>query len=240
MDFYQSVGLMRTIGILGGMGPVATGEFILRILALCQKGHGAVQDGEYPAIAMYSMSPKGSNESGIKANNLLEREFLAGVKELDKTSADFITIPCNTAHHYIESMRNVAKVPIISITEETVKRAKRLGMKRIGLFASESTYKEGVYGKPFSASGIIFVEPTELEKKGLTRLVLHVMGGTLTPKDKLYLKKLIKRMKKDDGIDAAIIGCTELSCVLRGKEYPMKAIDAMDVLAEEAVKNAYK
>ncbi len=104
-------------------------------------------------------------------------------------------------------------------------------MKRIGLSFSESTYKEGVYWKPFSASGIIVVEPTELEKKGLTRLVLHVMGGTSTSKDKLYMKKLMKRMKRDDSIDATIIWCTESSYVLRGKEYPMGVIDAFDVLA---------
>ncbi len=117
MAFYQSVNLIRIIGILGGTGPIATGKFIPGILALYQKDHGVFQDGEYPKTAIYSISPKGSNESGIKANNLLERKFLSGVKELDKTSADFITIPCNTAHHYIDRMRNVAKAPIISITE---------------------------------------------------------------------------------------------------------------------------
>ncbi len=231
---------MKTIGILGGMGPVATGEFFNRIMALCQRIHGAVQDGDYPPISMYSMSLKGSDESGIKNEKVLEQEFVSGIKELGMTKADFVTIPCNTAHHFIATLKKEVRIPIVSITDETVARVEAAKLKRIGLLASESTYIKKVYGRPFAAKRIEVVEPLDTEKKMLTRMVLHVMGGTLTDRDKSDMKAIVRRMKHDSKIQAVVVGCTELSLVLKAKEYPVKAFDALDVLAEAAVARAYK
>jgi aspartate racemase len=231
---------MKTIGILGGMGPVATGEFFNRIMSLCQKWHGAVQDGDYPPISVYSMSLQGSNESGIKNEKVLEREFLEGIEELGMTKCDFVTIPCNTAHHFIAQMKKKTRVPIISITDETVARVEKEKMKRIGLLASESTYIHKVYGKPFASHHIEVVEPTDEEKRILTRMVLHVMGGKLSSRDKADMKTIVSRMKREDKIQAVVVGCTELSLVLKTDEYPTRAFDALDVLAEAAVTEAYK
>jgi aspartate racemase len=231
---------MKTIGVLGGMGPVATGEFFNRMLALCQKEHNAFQDGDYPPILVYSMSLKGSNESGIKDEKKLEFEFIDGIIKLCNGGCDFVVIPCNTAHHFVEDLRKKVDTPILSIIDLAVAEVKKNKIKKIGLLASESTYIHKVYAIPLSVNGIELVSPEQNERKKLTKIVLDIMGGKRTEEDRKTIKAITDRMVKDNGIEAVIVGCTELSLVLPNDQYPVKAFDAMDSLAEAAVKTAYK
>jgi aspartate racemase len=230
---------MKTIGILGGMGPVATGEFFNRILALCEKWHGAVLDGDYPPVLMYSMSLKGSDASGIKDKDVLEREFVEGITKLSKGGCDFVVIPCNTAHHFVDTLRKEVKTPILSIIDLTVDEAKRNNIKRVGVLASESTYVHGVYARPLKAKGIEAIIPKPKEKKELTKIVLDIMGGKRTQQDRKTIIKIVNRMIREDNIQAVIVGCTELSLVLDAARYPIAAFDAMDCLAQASVKEAY-
>lgn len=229
----------RTIGILGGMGPVATAEFFHRILALCELEHGAVQDGDYPPILVYSMSLKGSSESGIRDAKLLEHEFVEGITRLHRAGCDFVVIPCNTAHHFVQRLRKDVSTPILSIIDLAADEAKAKGITRVGLLASESTYEHGVYRRPLAARGLTCVSPLLSEKKMLTEIVLHIMAGRKVAEDRGVLRKIVRRMVKVDGIQGVIVGCTELSLVLPAGRYPVRAVDALDVLAEASVKAAY-
>jgi len=232
-------GSMKTIGVLGGMGPVVTAEFYSRILKLCEREHGAVQDGDYPHILINSMSLKGSSESGIRNAKVLEREHVDGIRKLDRAGCDFVVIPCNTAHHFVERLRKESRTPILSIIDLAVARAAKVGMRRIGLLASESTYEHGLYKRPLAARGMEAVYPKPREIKELTAIVLDIMGGDRNERDRNTIRRIVRRMRKEDKIDGVIVGCTELSLVLHAGKYPVRAVDAMDTLAEAAVKNAY-
>ncbi|HTW40438.1 MAG TPA: amino acid racemase [Thermoplasmata archaeon] len=231
---------MKTIGVLGGMGPVATAEYFQRMLALCQRWHGAVQDGEYPPILVYSMSLQGSSESGIKDTRVLEREFVRGARRLVSAGSDFLVIPCNTAHHYIDRLRRAVSVPIPSIVELTVDELERRGVRSVAVLASDSSEQHALYDRPLEARGIRPVGPRAREQRELTRTIEHIMGGLRTHGDRQALIRIVRRMRADDGVDAAIVGCTELSLVLPTYAYSIPTVDALDMLAEEAVRRAYE
>lgn len=229
---------IRMIGILGGMGPEATAEFYKRILKLCQIEHGAVQDKDYPQVAIYSMAPKGSDESGIANRKLLLTEFIDGIIRLTVSGCDFVVLPCNTAHTFLDELKTHVKIPLISMTEKTVERIKRSGVRTIGLLSSEDSYKEEVYAAALKKAGIKLIVPSEKEKKRVTDVILHAMGGKIVKEDKNVLISAIRKMKVE-GAEAVIIGCTELSLVLKAEESPIKAYDTLDILAEETLKEAY-
>jgi aspartate racemase len=230
---------MKTIGILGGMGPSATAGLYQRILRLCQIQHGAVQDKDYPGIIIYSMSLKGSDESGIADRNTLLNELIAGVVRLTAAGCDFIVLPSNTAHIFISELKEHSVVPIISMIDKTVQMVAMNSVRCIGLLASEDSYHYEIYVNALAKNGIKLVIPSEIEQKGITRIILHVMGGEVHNNvdwDTLY--SIIKHMEQM-GAEAVIIGCTELSLVISAKEYPLKVYDSLDLLAKAAVEMAY-
>ncbi len=230
---------MRTIGVLGGMGPVATVEFLHRVLTLSQREHGAVQDGEYPPILAYSLSLQGSSEQGVRSPRLLAHELVHGIEALQRGGADFVVIPCNTAHRFVTRLRRAVSIPILSIVDLTVREVAHRDRRRVGVLASESSLAEGLYARPLLSERIVAIDPTGPERGELTRVILNVMGGRRALSDRLAVQRIVERMRRVDGIDGIIVGCTELSLVQPASDYSVPAVDAMDVLAEAAVRTAY-
>ncbi len=230
---------IKTIGILGGMGPEATAEFYKRILKQCQVEHNAVQDKDYPQIVIYSMAPKGSDESGIANRKLLLTEFIDGIIRLTVSGCDFVVLPCNTAHTFLQELRKHIKIPVISMTDKTVEAVARTGgVKTVGLLASEDSYHEEVYAKALKKVGVRLVEPSATDKERITQIILHVMGGRIDKKDKEALISIIRKMEAA-GAEAVILGCTELPLVLKAGDSPVKVYDTLDILTETALKEAY-
>ncbi len=234
----DSLKQIKTIGILGGMGPEASAELYRRILKLCQVSHRAVQDGDYPRIMIFSMAPKGSDETGIKNRDVLLTEFIDGIIRLTVSGCDFAVLPCNTAHTFISELKKHVKIPIISMTEKAVQKAAKLKMHRIGLLSSEDSYQEGVYEAQLKQHGITLIKPEIDDRKRITQIILHVMGGKIKKGDKKVLISIINKLKKKSA-EGVIIGCTELPLVIKKEESPIKAIDTLDVLAEAAIEEAY-
>jgi len=93
----------KTIGILGGMGPVASANMYNKIISQAQKQLGAVQDIDYPLIILYSIGLEGFDETGIKDYAKVEKQLVAGVKHLEKCGAEIISL-----QHRILFLRPIA------------------------------------------------------------------------------------------------------------------------------------
>lgn len=223
---------MKTIGILGGMGPAATAELYNRIIFYCQKNYKAIQDEDYPPIVLYSLPLKGTDETGITDQDLVFKEFSREIKKLEMHGADFIIIPCNTLHTFNEKIRKESKIPVLSIIEETLDEVKRSEIKSLGLLASETTYRDKLY----TAHLDNLVIPSNEEQKQISKVILHVMGGSNTESDKKVLLKIINNMK----VEGVILGCTELSLVLKQNDTKVKILDSLHILAWSAVDRSRK
>lgn len=217
----------KIIGILGGMGPQATSEFYSKLIKICQK-NGAVQDTDYPQIVMNSLPLEGFDETGIVDEILVLNQLKKGIDTLVKAGSDFIVIPCNTVHYFIEDMRKHSPIPILSILEETAKQVN--STEHIGLLASETTLKMKLYQKVLDDKNIKFVVPTKFESEKITNAILLVMAGKTNGKTVL---NLIEKMK-NGGADKIIIGCTELPLLLENKKIP-GVLNTIDILADATI-----
>ncbi len=235
---------MKTIGILGGMGPVSTAKLYQNILETCQKKYKAVQDSDYPPIFIYSMALKGSDETGIpphseKVGSIVLKQFIEGARKLERAGSDFIIIPCNTVEEFHQFIKKSVKIPVLNIIEECVKEAKTRGLKKVGLLASETTYRNKMYENHLTRKGIVCIDPSRKEQEAISRVILHAMSGRGTPKDRETLNSIIRHLHKRSA-EGVILGCTELPLVINQKQSSIRLLDSLQILAERAVALARK
>ncbi|VVB74786.1 Aspartate racemase [uncultured archaeon] len=159
---------------------------------------------------------------------------MSGVKKLEAAGVDFIVIACNTVHAYYNEMQSAIKIPIFSIIDETKKMAAVQGVKKIGLFASETTVKLNLYQKSFFGAGIEVIPPNEEQQKVLNCVIEHVMGGNQDGEDIKALKEIAKNYK-NQGAEAIVLGCTEIPLAINQSHTEIKLFDTLQILAEFAV-----
>ena len=221
------------------MGPKASALFYQMIIDLCQKKYNAIQDVEYPPIFIYSVPLRGFDETGIIDKKLVLKQLIQGLKKLEEANSDFIVMACNTTHYFIKELRNNVKIPILSIVEETLKKLKSENIRKIGLLACETTYRLKIYNRVFEKNGIEILIPNKKEQKLITNVIMNVMGGNSSEKNKDILLSLINKMK-NESVEAVILGCTELPFVINEKVSRFKTLDTLQILAESAVEKSRK
>ncbi len=228
---------MKLIGILGGMGPEASAYFNKLIIDICQKDYNCIQDSDFPGRIIYDVPVKGLDETGIVDDENVLNSLKKGIEILEKDNVDFIVIDCNTVHYYIDKLREFSKKPIISIIESVLEESKKEQYKVLGIVGTRTTVNKAIYDKVFNKYKIRIMHPTEEEENIITSTILNVMGNKYNQNDVKNLNKIINRMK-DNGAEAVIIGCTELSIITENNKFNVPLIDSMGVLARASVRYA--
>ena len=226
----------KIIGILGGMGPEATIDLFYKII----KFTPAEKDQEHLRIIIDN-NPKIPDRTAAILGK--EEDPLPALREtaqnLEKAGADFIIIPCNTAHYFLPSIQESVKIPILNMIEETAKETqkKNSSIKKVGLLASIGTYKTEIYHQHFRKYNIEVISPEEKDKEKVMKVIYAVKAGNLSEEVKksiiLIAQKLI-----DKGAEAIIAGCTEIPLILKEGDAPVPIIDPTQVLAKAAIQKA--
>ena len=224
----------KTIGVLGGMGPGASANLYVKIIKYSQQKYGAVQDIDYPPIIIYSLPLEGFDETGIVNEKLVEKQLVDGVKKLEAAGCNLIIIGCNTVHIFYEKMQAAVKIPIFNIVEETKKKVLEFGYKKVGLFASESTTKSGLYQNNFKKNGIEVLYPNSNQQKVLNLVIEHVMGGNQKEDDIIILKDVARDYIKH-GAEAIVMGCTEIPLAINQTHTDIKLFNTIEIIVQSAV-----
>lgn len=210
---------MKTVGIIGGIGPESTIEYYRFIVSGYREQRG---DGSYPPIIINSIDLK-KMVDWFEANDFISivEYLVAAIHKLAKAGADFALVAANTPHIVFADVQNQSPIPLISIVEATCQEATARGMKRVGLFGTRFTMQGGFYSKVFVAAGIeIFVpEPNEQEfihHKYMSELV----PGIILPETREGLLKIAVQMQERHAIEGLILGGTELPLILRDEAPP--------------------
>ncbi len=224
---------MKTVGIIGGLGPETTAEFYLDIIFSCQKKEKTAR----PAVIISSVPlPYQIEEDAISKNMGIERclPFLTKeAKRLEKADADFIVMPCNSLHIFIKEIRKVVKIPVLSIVEETVKFLKREKMNKVGVISTSATIKNKLYEKAFARNNIKYITPNELEQVKMGKFILNLVTGQQKNKDREELIKIVSSFE-GKGLDCVILACTDLQLLI--PQHPtIKIYDTMKILADATV-----
>ncbi|MCR4334156.1 MAG: amino acid racemase [Patescibacteria group bacterium] len=224
----------KTIGVLGGMGPGASANLYMEIIKYSQQKYGAIQDIDYPPVIIYSLPLEGFDEKGIANEKLVESQLIDGVKKLESAGCDLIIIGCNTVHILFNKMQKAVKIPILNIIEVTKNKVMKFGYKKIGLFASESTSNSGLYQNNFKKDGIQVISPNKDQQKILNRVIEHVMGGNQKADDIILLKDVARDYLKQ-GVEAIVMGCTEIPLAINQTHTDIKLFNTIEIIVQSAV-----
>jgi aspartate racemase len=224
----------QVVGIIGGMGPEATVDLMQRIIRLTP----AMDDKDH-IRCIVDNNPK--VPSRIKA--IIEGDgedpgpVMADMgRRLEAWGADFLVIPCNTAHYYYDAVQKAVKIPVINMIDRVVDqiRAEFGKEKHIGILASPAVALTKLYTRRLEILGMTEVWPDTLHQDLLFNIIRQVKAGRMSP-DLHRQYALVCDHLKDLGVRVAIVACTELSA-LGGKNLSLVTIDASQILAEAIVR----
>jgi len=225
--------MTKIIGILGGMGPLATVKFFEKIVLNTK----ASKDQDHPKIIVVNNTKIPDRTDGIllKGSSPLD-ELIKSAQLLEKSGADFIVMPCNTAHYYYKEITNNINIPFYNMLSETLKYIKdKYGNEKIGLLATTGTVKSKVYETEAEKLRIDLELPNEHQQQKIMDYIYDIKKNDFSSKLGEFLS-VIEDMKKS-GIKAFIFGCTELSVVIGIHDLNKFApcIDPMDILADISI-----
>ena len=194
------------IGILGGMGTQAGLDFCNKLAKL----YRGKTDQNYPLFLLYNKSNVPGRVENIKKYKKVLKSLLAGCKFLQKNRCKFITIPCNTAHHWFDDLKKRIKIPIVSMPKEVYLHTKKNCRKnsKIGILATEGTLRMGVYSKFFNKNFAIISPDKSLQIKSVNKSIRFVKMGRIREAEKAIKPAVNFLMKKK--CKKIILGCTEL------------------------------
>src|SRR5262249_12856202 len=148
---------MKTLGIIGGLGPESTIDYYQRIIALYRERTG---DGSYPQFIINSINLKRGLDF-MEANNLtgMADYLLDQIRKLAHAGATFGLISANTPHIVFDEVASSSPIPLISIVEATCATAKERNLKRLALLGTRYTMQANFYPKVFSREGMALLVP---------------------------------------------------------------------------------
>lgn len=224
----------KILGVLGGMGPLATQLFYKMILkktdAKCDQEHLNM------IILNHATMPDRTREILEGRSGQLLHLLRKDLQMLETGGAGVIAIPCNTSHVLLPGLQENAGVPIINMVEETAAHiAETFQGKdlKIAVLATDGTVRTGLYQKALEKAGFTPVLPSAESQKLVMKIIYDGVknGGTIDFADFLAVQREIFEQE----CRAAILACTELSCFKEMYNLPDFYIDAMGILAEKSI-----
>jgi aspartate racemase len=212
------------IGILGGIGPEATGNFYLKLISELQKQNLIRSNADYPRIVINSIPAPELTSAKITVEQL--EPYIQGVKQLEKYGANFIVMACNTIHLYYDLLQSKVKIPILDL-REAVKIALS-NSKTVSIFGTPATIEKGLY----NFKGIKYFNPEGGDLKHLSEAIEKFNTGYQRTKQITVINKLAHKYIQK-GSKVIILACTEISLMLEKTDIPRK--DTLDILTEYTV-----
>ena len=204
----------KTIGILGGMGPVASADTYTELIKICQKKYKAVEDSDFPAVILYSLPLQDFSHTGFSENSIQQKkivnQLVNALKKLENAGAEIIIIDCNTVHYFFDDLQKSVNAPIVNLIDITVDKVKKNHYNKVAVLCSEASKNFGLYTKPLLAAGIEVLNTSKNDQELVNEAILAVMSGGVATSHIANLNSIIDRFISD-GAKSIILGCTEIS-----------------------------
>ena len=221
----------KSVGVLGGMGPDATVDFMNRLIRLVD----AREDSDHIRCIV---------DNNPKVPSRIKALFEGGTEDpapclmdmarrLEAWGADFLVMPCNTAHHYHGQIQSAVRIPVLNMIELAAKAVQQNfpHLRKTGILATSATMKVGLYEQAFSALGIATLYPDAGEQAELLALIKSIKAGQIGQAQRAALMTTGRHVLAK-GAQALVLACTELS-VIAPQRGELPFVDASQALAEE-------
>ena len=225
----------KIVGILGGMGPYATCDVFLRII----KSTPAKKDWDHLRIIIDNNPKIPSRTLSFFGNKSPLNQMIETAKNLERSGANFLIIPCNSAHYWIDQLRSHLKIPILSIIEVTSKKIleEYSHIKKIGIVGGYVTISTNLYETEFNKHDLITINPTEFYQNEVMNIIEQVKLDAINVD---LLERIINVIKHliDRGSECIVIACTEIPILLKDYKSIVPLFDANQIIAEKVVEYA--
>ena len=224
----------RRLGVLGGMGPLASAHFMVRLTMLTpaerDQDHVAAVLWSDPAVPDRSLAREGTGPDPLPA-------LVAGLRALEQAGCGAVAIPCNTAHGWIDGMRASTALPILHIVDAAAAELTRLGVSAgpVGVMATQATLDMALYQDRLGALGWPCLVPAAAEmREHVTPAIAAVKAGR--PNDAYAPLIEVARALMARGAGAVVLGCTEIPLGIQaGPESGLALVDTIDALARASI-----
>ena len=231
---------MKIIGMIGGIGPESTIDYYRRLLDGTQK---RAPGGPSPFIIINSIDlQKGLALLGANQLSELADYIVPEVMRLHGAGADFGFLAANTPHIVFDDISQRSPIPLISIVEATCAEAKRLSLTKLGLLGTRFTMEGRFYPDVFASEGIALAVPSVEERDYIHDKYLNeLIPGKFLPQTRDGLLAIARRLRDEEGIEALILGGTELPLILTDSEdLGIPYLDTTQIHVETILSEAMK
>ena len=229
---------MKTVGIIGGLGPETTAEFYLELVFGMFKKSKIAR----PSVLLWSVPLPYKIEEDLLLHARGEERYIPFLQEaaqqLEKGGADFIVLPCNSLHVFIKEIRERVNIPVLSILEETAHFLEEKNISRAGIIATPSAVQKKLYENELEKRGIGQVLPNQDEQSQLGKIINTIVLNQYADKERMRLNTIIASFKKKE-VKTVILACTDLQLVVT-QQPGITVFDTMKILANATIKEMMK
>ncbi len=219
------------LGVIGGLGPMATVYFMELVTAMTL----ADTDQEHLEMIVRSAPHIPDRTSFIlgRSDESPLPEMLRIGNSLVDMGAEYLTVTCMTAHYFYDDLQAGLPVPVVSGVMSTAEYLKAHGVRTAGIMATDGTVGSGVFAKALERCGIAAVVPSMARQKDVMHLIYEEIKAGKAP-DMARFNDVATELRQQ-GSEAIILGCTELSLIKKEQPIGPGFIDAMETLARACV-----
>lgn len=226
----------QVLGVIGGLGPLATAHFMELVIRMTD----AKTEQDNMDMIVYNFPSIPDRTGYILGSNL--KSPLPGLlsvgKALARQGVSHIAIPCVTAHYFQRELEHGISVPIINCVTETVRQLQARGIRKVGIMATDGTIRSRLFADELNQAGILPITPSEKRQADVTHLIYeNVKAGKPAEMDRFFR---VQQELLACGVEAIILGCTELSIIKRDHAIGPGFVDAMEVLAQQSILRCQK
>lgn len=216
----------RTVGILGGLGPDATLDFMSKVLAnteaSCDQDHIRMLVDHDPTVPNRHDAIAGKTSS-------VGPQLAAMAVGLEQAGADFLVMVCNTAHAYSADIRAAVNIPFISIVDVTVEALASTQAKQVGVMAADGALQAELYQRALEQAGFEAVLWSETELQQFMALVYRIKAGERDEDIAVGISSLASSLVFS-GAEVLIAGCTEIPLFMNSDNTPAPLLSSTDLL----------
>lgn len=225
---------MKKLGLVGGTGPEST---LIYYKEINKRVNAASEGTAFPEIALESLDLfKALGYVAEEKYDELAEYVLDAISHLENSGAEVVALTAATMHVIYDQIKDKVKVPFISIPESAAEYAASKQYKKVGLLGTIFTMEKDYLSKAFVNRGIEVVVPDADARKLVNeRISKELEYGIVKESSVNELLAVISEMKEKDGIEAVILGCTELPLALSAENCPVACLDIMEIHIQKLV-----
>ena len=196
----------KTIGIIGGMGPLATADLFKKIVVNTK---ASIDQDHIRVLIDNNTNIPDRTAYILQKNTNPVPQLVKSAVTLWVMGAEILVMPCNTAHYFYSQVQSAVDIPVLNMIEITCNALLKKGVKKAGLLATEGTIKSKIYQNVFENSGIELLKPNKKEQADVMDVIYNGVKAGNKDYDVTNMKKVIDKLL-DRGAETLILGCTEL------------------------------